>query len=177
MVATRVALILGFLILYLSIGASWLYVGQDYYITSSLASMVASYVGGSVPPPDPNTPYFSTYVAEVISPLVVGNVELVATMFLYPASLLLGVLAFARWRLSLPAGVAAALSGASWIAGVPAVASQAGLRLGEWAGYGGAPTVVPVGDSLAPYITIIGGLAMFTIFLLTRVGKLDPPFG
>jgi cell division protein FtsW (lipid II flippase) len=182
LVATRFVLVFDIFILFLSLGAVWLTVGDPQsgfpngYTAFGVATMVGGYVGGQqVNPSNYTQSDYDAYTQAVLPPLMVGSWELGVALIALPVALVLALVSFARWQLLLPAGILAVVGCVLWIGGISAIAQEAGNRLAEWQGFGGATLQESVGPGFGPYIAVVGGISLLITYFLTKGGKLDSP--
>jgi hypothetical protein len=137
-VDVRIVIVADILIVFLSLGAIWLAVGNSGSIPSAydafdVAGMVGGYVGGQqINPPSYTQNDYNAFVQAVLAPLIVGSWELDAAMISLTVALVLACLSFVRWQLSLPAGVLEVLGSVLWSGGVSSISQEAGSRLAAW---------------------------------------------
>ncbi len=163
MVATRVVLAFDCLIVLFALGADWLVLGMSYSTIFDVYSVVGGYIGSQTA---------MTCVQSNLSPIVLGNLGLDFSMVAVPAAAALGLAAFSRWKLALPAGIGLVLGGVVWVEGILGISQAVSQNLATCPDLNGPPTV---GPSLGPYIAMVAGALLIGTYFMTRLERLDPP--
>lgn len=174
MVSARVVILIGLVFLYLSFGVNWVYFSATGYGVNY--SDVVGYLGPYVSHgylPDNSTIDGEIWV--VLVPQLVSNGALLASVIVFPASAILGVVALFRWKLMVYSGLLALLCGGLWVWGIDLVSARVNSQLDAWLVYAGEAADSSVGSQVGPYIFAFGGLVLVAGYLLSRAEKLDHP--
>lgn len=162
MVSIRIILGFDFFVVLFAVGAAWMVLGGQYYLLFDVDSMLGGFLGNQ---------QAMTCVQSNLSPIILSNLGLDLSLVAVPLGVVLGLAAFSRWALSLPAGAALTLGGLLWIGGLSGIGKEVGSQL---AGCFENSTVA-IGPSYGPYVATAAGVLLLASYFLTRIGKLDPP--
>lgn len=174
MVSTNTFVVVGFALLFFSIGANWVYVQADGfgfgYNVLDLANHVLAFAVSNYAPTN-------TTVGEeiwfVFLPYLVSTAPLLAAEWAFPVSFFLGFVSFFRWRLMIVSGVAAVVSGVLWILGIESVTSAFEAQLNNYPGFLGQVRTSTIDPQLGAYMAIIGGATLILGYLVRVLNRFD----
>jgi hypothetical protein len=174
MISTRVAIIIGLVILYLSAGTNWVYFsaagyGVNYLDISGNLQTYASH--GMVF--DNTTIDGEIWVA--LLPQLASSAALVGSVIVFAVSAVLGAVSLFRWKLMSLTGLFAIMSGVLWIWGIDIISPNVNSVLHAWLVYTGEPVSSSMYPQIGLYLTALGGFVMLVGYVLSRMEKLDYP--
>jgi len=175
LVSTRVVALIAAAVLWSSVGAGWVLTVSTTLPANviDLASAVGSQYGTCQCPPSSAAP--DTEALAILDPLMVGPDLLAVTVVTFAAALLLSLVSFVKWKMTLFAGILTIIAGGSWVAGLAVEKDYLYAQFNQWTAVTHDLSQPSFSPSIGPYIAMAAGVLYLGCYFLSRADVLEWP--